>query len=98
MSSNQAPSSEALARLGPIVDLLVAAGNEAVHGGFINSQGGWYCLMKSPLNFDLVRSEIALPDGVELSPHRDEILDRRTWYAVVGPGALVRRDTRARPE
>jgi hypothetical protein len=72
------------AALIPLVAALVAAGNEAVDGAFLNSPGGWYCRMASPIDFGLLGA-LELPGTIELSPEHDTVLDRSTWSAVLGP-------------
>ena len=77
----------------PVVELLVAHGNLAVAGGFVNSQGGWYCQMSDRLDHDLVRQNLVVPSSWDMSEAHDTILDRLTWSCIVGPGG----DTSRRP-
>ena len=75
------------AALLPVVELLVAHGNEPADGGFLNSPGGWYCRMTQTLDIDLVQRELDLPPSVSCSREVDTIGDRATWASIIGPGA-----------
>jgi hypothetical protein len=75
------------ASLLPIVEVLEQSGNKAVDGGFMNSQGGWYCRMRRPIDFELVRRRFDLPAHIELHEENDVVFDRSTWCAVEGPRA-----------
>lgn len=76
------------ANLVPIVEALVSAGNEASRGGFVNSQGGYYCSLAAPIDFELVRANFEFPKSIELSQEHDTILDKLSWVAIIGPGAV----------
>jgi hypothetical protein len=73
------------ATLVPVLDALVAAGNAAIDGGFLNSPGGWYCRLANPIDFDLLVETLVLPSSVDLIVDGDTVLDRATWCAVLGP-------------
>jgi len=71
----------------PLVDTLVQSGNLPIDGGFLNSPGGWYCRVRDPINFELLRSVASIPPDIELHDDGDTVLDRSTWAAILGPGA-----------
>jgi hypothetical protein len=86
-----AASSDADAPYGnlvPLVDRLVELGNVAVDGGFIPSQGGWYCRLEKPIDFSAVEEVFELPPTIKLAASHDTILDERSWCAILGPGAV----------
>ncbi|MEI2640056.1 MAG: hypothetical protein V9F03_13820 [Microthrixaceae bacterium] len=87
MSIQPSPPSDEVTDLLPFVELLIGAGNEAIDDGFLNSPAGWYCRMRDPLDFALIREELHWPGHVEVSELHDSVLDRSTWAAVLGPGA-----------
>lgn len=88
------------ANLLPIVERLVAEGNECLTGGFVASPDAWQARMARPIDFDLVLTTFRLPPNVDASPEHDSILDRATWCVIEGPGAhairLKPRDIRQR--
>jgi len=71
----------------PIVDRLIELGNVALDGGFILSQGGWYCRLEKPIDVRAVQDAFELPPSIKVSASHDTILDERSWCAIVGPGA-----------
>jgi hypothetical protein len=73
----------------PIVDALVAAGNTTVTRGFVNSQGGFYCQLAKPIDFDVVAREFELPASISLAPEYDTILDKLSWVAIIGAAADI---------
>lgn len=75
------------AKLVPLVKVLEAVGNVSVDGGFLNSPAGWYCRMRDPIDFDLLRDRDVLLPTFDVSEARDTVLDRATWSAVLGPGS-----------
>ena len=71
----------------PIVELLVANGNQVLDGGFILTQAGWQCRVARPIDVELLLRTLELPPNVEVSSDRDTILDRLSWCVIEGPGA-----------
>lgn len=74
------------ANFAPIVDRLVELGNLAVDGGFILSQGGWYCRLERSIDVNAVEDTFELPPSIKISA--DTVLDERSWCAIVGPGGV----------
>jgi hypothetical protein len=79
----------------PIVELLLAHGNELVEGPdrhvplagtdvFVLERDGPVCNLGWPIDIDLVRSEFVLPADIRGS--EDGILDISTWCRISGPG------------
>jgi len=75
----------------PVVDLLVAHGNEVEGGGFRPTQGGWECTFRDPIDLDLVRRECELPDSISLSEQEISLFDRLSWSVIRGPRAEATR-------
>lgn len=71
--------------LQPIVDLLVAHGNEVDGGGFRPPQGGWECTFRDMIDLDLIRRECELPDSISLSQQESSLFDRLSWSVIQGP-------------
>jgi hypothetical protein len=46
------------AHLLSVVDALIAAGNNAAHGGFTLNRDGWDCEMEHPIDFAVVRAAL----------------------------------------
>jgi hypothetical protein len=69
------------------VDALAASGNLPDSDGFQPTPAGWDCVMRGPLDFDLLTP---LVDGlpVELVPEDDRLWCRHCWASIVGPGGL----------
>jgi hypothetical protein len=85
----EVPGSLACARLMPIVHLLLANGNVPNTSGFVMRKDGGVYEMVYPIDFALVRERLELPPQVDLLESSDTILDRLTWCAITGPGALA---------
>jgi hypothetical protein len=85
------------AHLQPLVDALVAAGNEPVDGGFRANQGGTDCYMRDPLDYDVLRPLVAQ------DPHRDRIsmsddrVDCLHCWAGIGGGDFLEAMDRPQP-
>ena len=74
----------------PLVDALLAAGNAlephpATHEPFRPSQGGYYCQLAKPIDFDVVR-DLALSEMVHLVEHADYIWCEHCWAEIRGGG------------
>ena len=90
---NSAPADEAapFTHLVPLIDLLVAHGNQplamtrANRWGFYRTQGGWMCAMRDPIDFSLIRRSFELPPSIRLNPAADAIYCDRTWIEIKGP-------------
>jgi len=67
----------------PIVHGLVAAGN-TVDGRFTLTKSGWYCSMRDPIDFDVIRSQFELPATITLSEQYDTVLDEATLTTIEG--------------
>lgn len=70
----------------PIVDALVAGGNEwtSPTGPFYRDRDGWRCDMADPIDFEMIEELFELPRSIELAPARGTILDRNTWVVIEG--------------
>jgi hypothetical protein len=85
------------AHLQPLVDALVAAGNETRDGGFRPNQGGTDCYMRDPLDYDVLRPLVAQ------DPHRDRIsmgddrLDCLHCWAGIGGAKYLKAVSGLRP-
>jgi hypothetical protein len=69
--------------LQPIVDFLIASGNEVMFPErFIPSPGGLYCRMKNKIDIDLIRETFELPETIKLSENPSSIFDLLTWTEI----------------
>jgi len=75
------------ANLLPLVETLIAAGNELVDDGFLMNPDGWRCRLRQPLDLQLVREKFNLPENIQLSEEFDSVLDRSSWCVIEGPGS-----------
>lgn len=71
--------------LGPLVKALIAAGNDLVYEGglFQLSQGGPYCALARPINFEIARAVPSRTD-VEFYEALDMITCRHCWAVIYG--------------
>ncbi len=73
------------AHLEPIVRKLVELGNEFSYGnGFYQSQDGWRCDLKKPIDFVAVRTFFDLPGAIELVEKNGIIWCRNSWIEIQG--------------
>lgn len=73
------------AHLEQIVQLLIANNNQPVDKSlFVMDQDGWHCLLKEPIDFDLLESLFEFPKSIRLSRKDDAILDTLTWVEIKG--------------
>lgn len=73
------------ANLLPILDALVAAGNELLDGGFLLNKDGWSCRLAHPIDFGLVEANFRLPPNISLAAEVGSIHDRLSWAQIEGP-------------
>ena len=78
---------EPYANLIPVVEALVANGNEVLDPGtpFYMDRDGWRCDLAAPIDFEFVDEHFEFPPSIELSPVHGTILDRDTWVVIEGP-------------
>jgi hypothetical protein len=73
------------AHLEPIVDALLAAGNEvAGPSKFYLDRDGWRADLRRPINFGLIEERFDLPDSILLAKSRDAVLCQNTWIEIRG--------------
>lgn len=81
-------------RLVPLVEALVAHGNELVYDngdrGFIPQPDGYSCFLAKRIDFALLAEQFQLPDDLVLQPDQDTLHDWATWVSVYGPNAFNR--------
>jgi hypothetical protein len=79
--------------LKPIVRLLLENGNEPSKPRgeqksdelrFYKNRDGWICILRYPIDFDLIRRECDLPDSIRLDEKQDTILCERSWIEIRG--------------
>ena len=71
--------------LEPIVDALLAAGNEiAGPAKFYLDRDGWRSDLRKPINFRLIEECFELPPSVLLAKSRDAVLCQNTWIEISG--------------
>jgi hypothetical protein len=69
----------------PIIEALIEGGNEPVSSDwFCLDQDGWCCLLKNPIDFDLLESKFEFPSSISLSRKDNSILDTQTWIEIKG--------------
>ena len=74
----------------PILEALLASGNETMDGGFLLNPDGWRCRLRRPIDFGLIAATFELPSNISVSRQHDSVLDRSTWCVIEGPGASNR--------
>lgn len=91
LSATSDPS-RPFAHLEPIVQSLVDDGNQPVERNWFSlDQDGWHCLLKNPIDFDLLESKFEFPNSISLSRQDDAILDTLTWVEIKGGFGAVRK-------
>lgn len=71
--------------LEPIVDLLLANGNELSREfRWGENRTGFYCFFKRPLDFDLIEKTFDIPSFVRFDREGDAIECDRTWATIRG--------------
>ncbi len=79
--------------LEPIVEALLAAGNELsdplpnfpLEGKeFYMDRDGWKCDLKKPIDFNLIASKFELPSSIVISEKNNSILCQNTWVEIRG--------------
>ncbi len=81
--------------LQPLLLALRESGNAVDGPSFVSVQGGYECVMQSPLDFCVVRSVIAEGDeNVHLAESSDLVWCSHCWASIIGPTRLdeVRQD------
>jgi hypothetical protein len=70
--------------LDPIVDALIADGNEIVgEERWKKTKDGWLCVVKDPINFSLVKQLFELPSTINCYEDRGTISCATTWSAII---------------
>lgn len=68
-----------------LIEALVAAGNLPLDGGFVQSQGGWVCRLRSPLDRHVVYAHMSAdPHDVVFDASEDAVHCRHCWGVVEG--------------
>lgn len=79
--------------LEPIVELLLASGNELSDPlpsfplqdkGFYMDRDGWKCDFKMPIDFKLVTSNFEIPPSIIISEKNNSIFCQKTWVEIRG--------------
>jgi hypothetical protein len=76
--------------LEPIVDLLIANGNQlALDYKWGENRTGFYCFMSKALDFDLIENHFSLPNFIRLDRENGVIECDQTWATIRGgmPGS-----------
>jgi len=70
----------------PIVDLLIANGNESKYPGetFYPTRAGWLCCFKRKIDFDLLREKLELPESIKLDEEAGNIFDTLAFIEIRG--------------
>jgi hypothetical protein len=74
----------------PLVDALVASGNELVDGGFRPNQGGSECCFRLPLDPSVVSAFVEADEHVAYDQAADAVHCRHCWAAILGGDAVAR--------
>jgi hypothetical protein len=71
--------------LQPIVDLLIANGNESRHPEtFYPTKDGWLCSLKKKIDFDLLRDNLEIPESIKLDEEDGSIFDTLAFIEIRG--------------
>lgn len=93
ISSSPKAGSKPYSHLEPIVEILLAAGNELSDSlpnfplegkGFYMDRDGWKCDLKMPIDFKLIASKLELPASIVISEKNNSILCQNTWVEIRG--------------
>jgi hypothetical protein len=73
------------AHLEPIVDLLLASGNQLAHGyRWGEDRTGFFCHLARPIDFDLIEATFTLPSGIRLDRAGDVLECDLSWATIRG--------------
>lgn len=73
------------AHLEPIVDLLLANGNQLARPyRWGENRTGYYCFLSKPIDFDLIESAFVLPQTVSLDRSEGSVECDVTWASIKG--------------
>ena len=79
------PKAKPYAHLEPIVDALIASGNQSMRAEcFYLDRDGWRCDLKEPIDFELLRARFDFPKTITLSEPLDKIFCRNSWIEIKG--------------
>lgn len=83
--SQPSDSATPFIHLEPIVRALIDDGNATLATSWFSlDQDGWHCLLRDPINFDLLEEKFEFPESINLSREDDAILDTLTWVEIKG--------------
>jgi len=69
--------------LRPIVLLLLSAGNElAKDDEWGEDRTGYYCLLRRPIDFDLIEAQFAIPEFIRLERGHSCVECDKTWASI----------------
>lgn len=72
------------AHLDPIVDALLSGGNVLANKRrWVETKDGWLCVLKEPIDFQLVRNSFVLPKTIELFEKIGSVSCSLTWSAII---------------
>jgi hypothetical protein len=71
--------------LQPIVDLLIANGNESKYPEiFFPTKEGWQCRLKKKIDFALLRDNLEIPGTIQLDEEDGTIFDTLAFIEIIG--------------
>jgi len=90
------PKSEfAYSHLDPIVDFLLAHGNElACDYRWGSNKTNFFCDLKWQIDFDLIENNFILPDYIQLNRNRSSIQCDKTWAEINGGSVFIKKPAR----
>lgn len=87
------PGAKPYEHLKPIVRALMAGGNapSKAHGsipidelGFYHDRSGWICVLRDPLDFELIDVEFELPPSIKINEKENAIYCEKSWIEIRG--------------
>lgn len=85
IESESGDSGRPYGHLLPVVQFIIDHGNEAFRPElFYNTQDGWRCDFKRPINLDEVENNFDLPDTIIINRKDNVIWCKKSWIEIQG--------------
>ncbi|MCX6900057.1 MAG: hypothetical protein NT105_15335 [Verrucomicrobia bacterium] len=79
------PASAPYAHLDPVIDFLLLHGNAlTTPRRWEKDKDGWYCQLRRPIRFDLLRDHFDFSQSILLSDEDNSVLCQNTWIQIKG--------------